>query len=320
MPGTFPNMDAGDLETRVRFYLNEVTASFYTQTEIWAWLTMAAKDIAQKTTCIRRVLDSQTANGVRTVLFNAYKVFHVEYIPSSGRPLMLTKIDPLRVGHYPLDGTTPQYWYEYGSSIGIEPLPDAVYNLRLYISDIPKMTAFTFSGFPSGWTSGTGWVTGSNGAVHSGAIGTLIYATTSLDANNNYTLSFTISGTGAGGTLTPSIGSSIGVPVTSNGYHTQNIISSSGSPALALVATNAITINDLFVFKEADFTSVSDQTEMPVAFQNLLALHAAYKGLMKNKSISPAQMLNTIYEGELSYLRQNMVEVIPNGKDSQVYQ
>lgn len=95
MAGVWPNLDAEDLEARVRTYINEYTASFFTQVEIWRWLSLGAKDIAQKTTCIRRILDAITVASTRHVATDAYKVIHVEYIPASGRPQMLTKISPL---------------------------------------------------------------------------------------------------------------------------------------------------------------------------------------------------------------------------------
>ena len=135
---TFPNMTASELESRSRTFLNDTSSAFFTQAELYRWLSIAAKDIAQKTGCVRRVLSYQTTANNREVSFNAYKVFHVELI-TTGRNLMLTKIDPLRTGHWNLDGALPQYWYELGDSIGIDPIPTAVYNLRLYVADIPKI-------------------------------------------------------------------------------------------------------------------------------------------------------------------------------------
>lgn len=220
MAGTWPNLDASDLETRVRTYLNEVTADFFTQAEIWRWLSVAAKDTAQKTLCIRRILDAVTVNATRNVVTNAYKVLHVEYVPASGRAIMLTKVDPLRLGHYPVNGATPQYWYEFGANIGIEPIPDAVYNLRLYVADLPKMYL-------------------------------------------------------------------IGAPTT---------------------------------LVEADFANTTDQTELPTAWQHLLALYATHGGLTKDRKYGPAQMLEAIYNNELAYLRQAIVEVIPDGRNGLKYQ
>lgn len=223
MAGTYPNLDAADLETRVRTYINEVTAGFFTQVEIWRWLSMGAKDIAQKTLCVRRILDAVTVSATRNVATSCYKVLYVEYIPSSGRAVMLTKIDPLRIGHYPgvVVGTEgpPLYWYEFGSNIGIDPIPNAVYSLRLYVADLPKMYR-------------------------------------------------------------------IGAPTT---------------------------------LVEADFAATTDQTELSTAWQHLLVLYATSKALYKDRKAGPAQMLEAIYNNELAYLRQAIVEVIPDGRDSLKY-
>lgn len=328
MSGVYPNLDAGDLETRVRTYLNEVSADFFTQADIWRWLSVGAKDIAQSSTCIRRVLDAVTASSTRTVTTNCYKVMHVEYIPSSGRPIMLTKIDPLRLGHYPIDGATPQYWYEYGvgssQTIGIEPLPASAYELRLYVVDLPKMTHLTFASFTEGvgatnWTeSGTGWTLGTT-AVHAGAVAdTLTYNTALGTANTNFTVVFKVSGVGTGGTITPSIGGTNGIAVTTNGWHAQTIAGTTPW-TMIFTATNSITIDDLTIYKEADFAATTDQTELPTAWQHLLALYATHSGLIKEKKLGAAQMLANIYFNEIAYLRQNIVEVIPDGKSDLIY-
>lgn len=328
MTGTWPNLDSSDLETRVRTYLNEVQADFYTQAEIWRWLSVGAKDIAQKTLCVRRILDAVTVNATRNVSTSAYKVMHVEYIPATGRATMLTKIDPLRLGHYPVNGTTPQYWYEFGSTIGIEPLPDTAYNLRLYVADLPKMQHSTFpiTAWNTLWTgSGTG--TWSNGAASNAYTGTGVQAgidtySTALVASTNYTFIITVSGVTtcglvitAGGTASPSM--------TTAGVHAVNL-TTGGTTSLTLTATTTatggLTVDDLYILKEADFAATTDQTELDPAWQHLLALYATYSGLMKDRKYGPAQMLGSIYANELAYLRQAVVEVIPDGRNSMKYQ
>jgi hypothetical protein len=320
MTGTWPNLDSGDLETRVRTYLNEVVADFYTQAEIWRWLSVAAKDIAQKTTCVRRILDAQTAASTRTVPFNAYKVFHVEYLPTTGRSVMLTKISPLQVGHYPFNGTYPQYWYQFGSIIGIDPLPDTTYFLRLYVADIPKIqyTTYPVTNF-SGWTAGTGWT--ASGAVHTGSTsGTLTENTSILSVSSNYTIMFTVSGLANGGIVLPALGDTAGFWTNSPGPHAQSITTSAtASPKISFSALEDVTISNLYILKEANFSSASQQTELPPMWQNLLALYATYNGLIKSKRAAAAKLLETIYGNELAFLRQNVVEVIPDGKNDQIY-
>jgi hypothetical protein len=322
MAGSYPNLDAADLEARIRTYLNEVTPDFYSQADIWRWLSIAQKDIAQKTHCVRRILDTATVAATREVAVGAYKVFHVEYVPASGRPKMLMKIDPLRLGHYPVDETTyePRYWYEFGSNIGIDPLdPDTAYNLRVYISDMPKMNVLSFetwteSGDPTGWTDGaTDWTLGAT-AAHAGAGPTTLTYNTVLSASTNYTYTFTVSGVGAGGSVTAKAGTTAATAVTTNGVHTVNLTSSSGSPAVVLLGANTIVVDDLYIYKEVDFAAVGDQTELRSEWQHLLALYATYSGLMKDRKYGPAQMIESKYFNELAYTRQNIVEIVPDGR------
>lgn len=329
MAGTWPNLDAADLESRVRTYFNELTEGFILQTEIWRWLSVGAKDIAQKTLCVRRILDAVTTAATRNVIVNAYKVLHVEYVPSSGRPVMLTKIDPLRLGSYCSDGTIPKGWYEYGAAVGIEPLPNAIFQLRLYCADLPKMQHATFpiTNWSSGWTGGgTGtWTNGASNAAYAGTTGqagTDTYGT-ALVANTTYTFTITLSGASncglvitAGGTASPSI--------TTNGVHTVTL-TTGGTTSLVLTATmtgasGGLTVDDLYILKEADFAAVGDQIELVPAWQHLMVIYATAQALYKDNKSAPARMLETIYTNELAYLRQSIVEVIPDGANSFKYQ
>lgn len=315
MTGVYPNLDAEDLETRVRTYLNEATAKFYTQSEVWRWLSFGAKDISEKALCVRRILDAQTGGGTRTVPVSACKVLHVEYIPSTGNPRMLRKIDPLRIGHFTRKDAGPHYWYEFASSIGIDPLPAAVHDLRVYVADRAKMVIIS-SGEPTEgvgatqWTAEAGWVDG----AHTGVESSTVY-NTALTASTNYTVEFKIDGIGTGGTITPHLGTSDGYPVTRNGYHAQTITSSAGAPDLKFTATNSLTLSDISLYKLADFAATSDQTDLPSEWHPRLSLYAAWQGLLKNKEYGPARMLEAIHESEIMYLKQTIVDIVPDGRD-----
>jgi len=87
----------------------------------------------------------------------------------------------------------------------------------------------------------------------------------------------------------------------------------------ALIATNDVVISGFYAYIEKDYTVVGDQTELPAAYQHLLALYATYSGLTKDRKYGPAQMLESIYNNELAYLRANIVEVIPDGRASLKY-
>lgn len=314
---TWPNLDYSDLLARARFYVNEATANFFTADEFKKWFSIASRIVNQYTLSNRKILDAVTVKDVRTVDTNVYKVLYVEYVPATGRPTMLGKIDPLKTGHYPIDGTYPQWWFELGDQIGIEPIPDAAYALRLYVCDIPKLIILDEDSFTSGWT-GNNWTYGAS-AIHTGTSSDSLIYGTSLAADANHTVIFTLSNMGTSSSVTPRIGTSFGVPVTTPGVHMQNITSPSTSPSLAFVGVGSCTLDDVIISQEADFSATTDQTEIMPMFQHLMILYAAGRALQKDQRPVPANLLLQIILNESDYLRQNYVDIIPNGRDDLNY-
>ena len=120
------------LRTELRSLLNEVTASFWTDARLTAFINDAVEDIATKSGCIRSIEAVTTTTLTRLVTFTGYKCVGVEY-----NKIALIKIYPLQAGHVPIDGATPQYWFEHGATIGIEPVPPGEYALTLYTLTVP---------------------------------------------------------------------------------------------------------------------------------------------------------------------------------------
>lgn len=123
--------------TSSRDLLNESVANFWTDTELNYWINDGIREIAEMTGCIQHIDSLTTTNGVRTVSYTGYDCLNVEYVPASGSRRSLVQSSPLQDGHNQYDGTAPQYWWVNKGVIGIDPLPDATYNLLAYISDIP---------------------------------------------------------------------------------------------------------------------------------------------------------------------------------------
>ncbi len=329
MAGIWPNLDAGDMEARVRTLLNVVAAdTFFTQPQIFRWLSLGVKDVAQKSLCVRRILDAATVASAREFSVNAYKTHYVEYLPATGRPRMLDGITPLQVGNFDIPGVEPRYSYEYGEKVGIDPLPGAVYRLRLYVSDMAKVchTTYPIADFSSGWTEKVGhafWTIGAS----------LVFTGTALNdendvegialtASTNYTFTFTVSNL-ADAELTVKAGTTAGPAITANGIHTVTLVSSTGTPKLTFTGKDlktagggTVTVDDLYVLKEADLTDAGDQTELAPAWQFLVILYALAKALKKDKKPAAALLIEGIYANEIEYLRQHIVENIPDGKNS----
>jgi hypothetical protein len=126
-----------DIRTNVRDVLNEPTASKWSDAELTRLVNDAERDICIKTGCLDAVVSASTTNGSRLVSFTGHKVKYVEYVAATR--IGLQKISPKVLGHVKIDGITPQFWFQWGTSVAIEPMPTAVYALYLYVSQYPSV-------------------------------------------------------------------------------------------------------------------------------------------------------------------------------------
>lgn len=131
--------DLSDLRTRVRALLNETSTRFYTDAEINRWLNDGERDLATKGLCMEGIAVKTTTASIRTIAIQYSKVLAIEYQPASGSRKGLTKITPQYLGHIKTNGATPQFWFQWGNNIGIEPISNDTYTLNLYVSNLPSI-------------------------------------------------------------------------------------------------------------------------------------------------------------------------------------
>jgi len=125
-----------NLITRIRDLLNEDTATFWSDTELIRIINDVVREIGILGKCIERTETISTTSGTRLTSYTSHTVVFAEYLGAT--PLGLIRIHPKQVGHVPLNGTTPQYYFIKDGYVGIEPLPDATYSIRLYTLDYPS--------------------------------------------------------------------------------------------------------------------------------------------------------------------------------------
>ena len=144
-----------DINAKVRSFLNEPIEAFWTDEEIGRYINDGERDIASKTLCIQNVQPLSTAayaTDFRKVSFSGYTALYVEYIPTSGRPIGLEKILPKQMGRMSFTSGPPQYWFQWGQWVIIDPLPLAEYALNVYAAipptsemsaptDVPQISA-----------------------------------------------------------------------------------------------------------------------------------------------------------------------------------
>lgn len=125
-----------DIRTAVRDLLNESTPAFWTDAELTAYINDGQREVAQFTGCVQNIDALATTGGTQTVSYTGNDIANIEYKPGTGIRRSLIQSDPLKVGHLPMDGVAPQYWWISKGLFGIDPVPDIAYNLDVYINDV----------------------------------------------------------------------------------------------------------------------------------------------------------------------------------------
>jgi hypothetical protein len=111
-------------------------------TELTNLINDGYKEVAVKSLAYEKKITKtniQIARRISVIGDNVLKVHYLEYNFSTGCYGM-QQIFPERIGHIPIDGYSPQYYFKWWNCITIEPLPDvATYDLYIYASCIPDV-------------------------------------------------------------------------------------------------------------------------------------------------------------------------------------
>ena len=165
-----------ELKNSVRAVLDEASPAQFTDANIVAWINAGERDVAAKTGCLETILDLSTTANSRLVAFTGDKVNDVEltstkytkFLPGGETnwqdiddsvwldtssalwydytntlwipypDVAKVRVTPHHLGHISKRGeTTPEYWFQWGNYIVIEPLPTSVHTLKLYVSSSP---------------------------------------------------------------------------------------------------------------------------------------------------------------------------------------
>lgn len=135
------DFDMADLKLRLRDLLSESIASYWSDDELEDLLNDVHREIAEYAECYQTIdTDLATVAATRSLsnLGAFYRVAAVELVPSGGTRKALRKILPRQIGRVAdLDLASPQCWMEFGSTVGVDPLPQDVHTLHAYLCAPP---------------------------------------------------------------------------------------------------------------------------------------------------------------------------------------
>lgn len=112
---------------------------YYSTALALRWANRAERDICIKTGCLKNTDVLSTAASTRTLGFSGHRVLAVEYIPVTGIRRSLFRIVPRLLGRNRTEGADPKAYFQWGSKIGIDPLPNAAFALNVTIADYPAV-------------------------------------------------------------------------------------------------------------------------------------------------------------------------------------
>ncbi len=127
----------------VRTDLNESSTTLLSDAEITIIINDGAKDICAKALCYENKITKDNIAAEKIVSLVGNNVIRVNYVEyksgaTTGGQGMICAL-PQTYGHTPINTNVPQYWYQWGQYIVLDPVPDAAtYDLEIYAACYPS--------------------------------------------------------------------------------------------------------------------------------------------------------------------------------------
>lgn len=156
----------GNMRAYVQSELNDTSGVILLSADIDRVLNDGYRDVAVKSKCIEKMVMKRTIENSNFVSAPGMVVSYIslvgydelifenttdiewedisaiewQVVYTTGTPpnRTLIKMTPAMIGHVGLDGVIPQFWFQWGDQIFIEPLPEDVYVLKVYYADYPE--------------------------------------------------------------------------------------------------------------------------------------------------------------------------------------
>lgn len=138
----------------IRSNLNELTTSVLSDAELNSIINDAYKDVSSRGFCYEnKITKSNIPASVKLIPLvsdNVVRVHYVEYDLATSGCRGMIEILPTVVGHVSINDYTPQYWFQWGNFLVVEPLPNvATYDLFIYASCYPATVLSADGDLPS---------------------------------------------------------------------------------------------------------------------------------------------------------------------------
>uniref|UniRef100_A0A6M3IZY7 Uncharacterized protein n=1 Tax=viral metagenome TaxID=1070528 RepID=A0A6M3IZY7_9ZZZZ len=311
---------ASTIITNARYYLNETTASFWTDAELLIWVNAGTKDIVSRTRCLESSESiSLLANTTEYTITGPYiDISTVVYNDINGVKKGLVRKNPQSIGHS--TDIDPTWWYEWNGKLGIFPpldlVPDAGLAIGTTLTSVSskefnykiKGKVYTKAAVAAGTTPGNDVIpTGKYGAV-------------SFDIGSDGTIDAVEAYYNIVGYTTAALAAS-GLSQVADGHVRMGYVTASKSDGAFTFGTTALNAANTTVvytdsaptatvyFVETPSVVTSAQAILvPSSYDNALTLYVAAKAFLKSKQYAKSARFMAEYYAEIDRFRGDFVE------------
>jgi hypothetical protein len=305
---------ASTIITRARYYLNEPTASFWSDAELLVYLNDGTLDIAARTHCLEDVeteilVEAQQIYPlgdpfivVKHVVYNDEKALLKGNIQEIGQVLGSGEGDELG---------EPAYWAQWENNVIVYPGPDST----CVAEGTDKVTDGIFAA-DTEWTWGAGWAhDATNDEADATASDADLEQDVSASPNETYKVVWTVSNYSAG-SVTAQVGGVDGTAVSANGTNTE-YIKTTGIGNLKFQATGFTgTVDTVSVKRVADIdvyvvdrpvtVASNENVLVPAQYDRALVYYIVGQALKKDSRVGLSTGYMAEYLAELDRYRQDL--------------
>lgn len=139
-------MTPGQIAEYARQQYNSLNDDFFSDSELYRHIWQAQLILATETNCIRNVYTASTVASQQEYSkpTRCMSIKRITYEGNKLYPIQMREDDALTLNNQSTTATgTPQYYFEWGDSFFLRPIPSAVGTLKIYSFDEPDTVSST---------------------------------------------------------------------------------------------------------------------------------------------------------------------------------
>jgi hypothetical protein len=320
---------ASTIITRARYHVNEATASFWSDTELLAWVNQGIVDIGARTKCL------ESSESV-TLIGNTYEytiagtyidLSTVVYNDAGGAKKGLVRKNPQSIGNVRAVGE-PVFWYEWAGKVGVYPMPPVITSAGLAIGSTTTAVSTTAFAYYINNTVYTKAAVVAGTAPGNDVIPQSKYGAVAFDIGVNGTIDAVEAYSNAVGYTSAALAVSGLPPVEDEhvrlGYVTAT--KTDGAFTFGTTALNAVNSTVAYTSSAPTLTvyftsrpttiALTDNVLTPAIYDRALTLYVAAQALLKEKQYGQSARLMGEYLAEIDRFRRDFVERLQEPESS----